>query len=127
MQKTKTKSTTNTKKTASKTLKADNIISSNELDAKQNSGIAALSYMWILFLVPLLGKRDSKFAQFHAKQGMVLFGVEIIAGMFIWFPLFGQLLNIGLIVIAVMGVIKAFNEEWWEIPYINEWSKKIKF
>ena len=102
-------------------------LSADELDAQQNSGIAALSYLWILFIVPLLGKRDSKFAQFHAKQGMILFGIELVAGMFAWFPVFGQLLILGLIVVAVMGVVKALNEEWWEIPYINEWSKKINF
>ena len=107
--------------------KSKDILSADELDAQKNSGVAALSYLWILFIVPLLGKRKSKFAQFHAKQGLVLFGIELVAGMFAWFPLFGQLIILGLIVIAVMGAVKALNEEWWEIPYISEWSKKINF
>ena len=103
------------------------VLSADELDAEQNSGVAALSYLWILFIVPLLGKRNSKFAQFHAKQGLVLFGIELVAGMFAWFPIFGQLIVLALIVVAVMGAVKALNEEWWEIPYISEWSKKINF
>ena len=94
-------------------------------DIEANKTIAALSYVWILCLVPLLGKRDSKFAQFHAKQGLVLFIIEIIAGLIFWFPLFGQLLMLAIAVVAVMGIIKALNGEWWEIPYIYEWSKKI--
>ena len=34
---------------------------------------AFVGYWWILFLVPLLGKKDNKFASFHGKQGLVLF------------------------------------------------------
>lgn len=117
-----------TKNILTKQDKTDNkILTADELDAQQNSGVAALSYLWILFIIPLLGKRNSKFAQFHAKQGLVLFGIELIASMFAWFPIFGQLIILALIVVAVMGVVKALNEEWWKIPYINEWSKKINF
>ncbi|MDO9399399.1 MAG: hypothetical protein Q7T79_01790 [bacterium] len=98
----------------------------NLADITKNKNIAAISYIWILCLVPLLGNRNSKFAQFHAKQGLVLFIIEIIAGILIWVPLFGQLLALALLVISVMGIIKAQNGEWWKIPYIYEWSKKIK-
>jgi len=94
-------------------------------DIEANKTLATLSYAWILCLVPLLGRRDSKFAQFHAKQGLVLFVIEIIAGLIFWVPLFGQLLMLALAVVAVMGIIKALNGEWWKIPYIYEWSKKI--
>ncbi|MFH0923794.1 MAG: DUF4870 domain-containing protein [Candidatus Falkowbacteria bacterium] len=94
-------------------------------DIEANKTLAALSYAWILCLVPLLGRRDSKFAQFHAKQGLVLFIIEIIAGLIFWVPLFGQLLMLAIAVVAVMGIIKALNGEWWKIPYIYEWSKKI--
>jgi uncharacterized membrane protein len=97
-----------------------------DLDAEINKNIAAMSYLWILCLVPLLGKRDSEYAQFHAKQGLVLFGIELVASLFVWFPVFGQLFMLALLVISVMGVVKTLNEEWWEIPFIYEWSKKIK-
>lgn len=96
-----------------------------DADVEANKTIAALSYAWILCLVPLLGKRDSKFAQFHAKQGLVLFAIEIVAGLLMWFPIFGQLIMLALLVVSVMGIIKALNGEWWKIPYIYDWSKKI--
>ena len=39
--------------------------------------------------------------------------------------LFHFLLMLALIVISVMGIIKTYNGEWWKIPFIYEWSKKI--
>ncbi|MBU0636843.1 MAG: hypothetical protein ABH818_00045 [Patescibacteria group bacterium] len=97
----------------------------NDLDITKNKNIAALSYVWIICLVPLLGKRDSKFAQFHAKQGLTLFIIEIIVGLLSWLPVLGQLAMLTLLVISVIGIIKTLNGEWWKIPYIYNWSKKI--
>jgi uncharacterized membrane protein len=97
----------------------------DDKDIQDNKTVAALSYAWILCLVPLLGKRKSKFAQFHAKQGLILFIVELIASLLMWFPVFGQLLILVLVVVSVMGIIKALNGEWWKIPYVYDWSKKI--
>ena len=107
------------------TKKTTNEKSFDKDDIEKNKNIAVLSYVWILCLVPLLGKRDSEFAQFHAKQGLVLFAVEIVASLFIWFPIFGQLLMIGLLVISVIGIVKTLNGEGWKIPIIYDWSKKI--
>ena len=39
---------------------------------------AFIGYWWILFLVPLLGKKDNKFALFHGKQGLVLFAFAVL-------------------------------------------------
>jgi len=94
-------------------------------DIEKNKTLAALSYVWILCLVPLLGKRNSEFAQFHAKQGLVLFIIEIIASLLIWFPVIGQLVMLTLLIVSVVGIVKALNGEWWKIPYIYNWSKKI--
>ncbi len=99
--------------------------STTDSDVEQNKAIAALSYVWILCLVPLLGKRNSKFAQFHAKQGLILFIIEIVASLFFWFPFFGQLLMLFLAVISIIGIVKTLNGEWWKIPYLYDWSKKI--
>ena len=95
-------------------------------DIEENKIIAALSYVWILCLVPLLLKRDSKFAQFHAKQGLVLFIIEVFASFFLmWLPVVGQLVALALLIISVVSFVKALSGEWWKIPYLYEWSKKI--
>ncbi|KKR21211.1 MAG: hypothetical protein UT48_C0011G0012 [Parcubacteria group bacterium GW2011_GWE2_39_37] len=88
--------------------------------------IAALSYVFILFLIPLLGRQNSKFVQFHAKQGLVLFAIEVVTWPFSMIPFIGQLfITLPLIIISVLGIVKTLGGETWEIPYIHNWSKKV--
>lgn len=91
----------------------------------QERKMAALSYVFILCLVPLLGDKKSAFVQFHAKQGLVLFVIEVFAGLIAWFPIFGQLFVLSLFIVSVMGVVKTLRGEKWEIPFVYEWSKKV--
>lgn len=100
-------------------------------DIEENKAITFLSYLGILALVPLLAKKDSKFAQFHAKQGLVLFvGWFVIAwiGGFIpflgWFLLVPAISIFG-IVLSIMGLINVANGETKELPVIGEFAKKI--
>lgn len=100
-----------------------------DTDVETNKLIAALSYLWILCLVPLLLKKDSKFAQHHAKQGLVLFIAEILVSFINIIPFLGQLVwffaSIIFLVISIIGIIKTLNGEWWQAPYVYDWSKKV--
>jgi uncharacterized membrane protein len=98
----------------------------DQKDAEQNKYLAALSYVHILFLVPLLARRDSKFCQFHAKQGLVLFIVQTVIFMVAWFPVIGWMLAASAILVSIIGIFKVLAEEYWEIPYLNKYSQKIK-
>ncbi len=99
---------------------------SDNADIESNKRAAALSYIFVLCLIPLIFKRGSKFAQFHAKQGLVLFAAELAASLIVWFPFIGQLIMVLLFIIAIMGVVKSLNGEYWKIPHIYDWSQKIK-
>ncbi|MBU0722248.1 hypothetical protein KKA93_02215 [Patescibacteria group bacterium] len=90
-------------------------------DIKKNKTVAALSYVWILFLIPLLGKKRSTFSQFHAKQGLVLFLLSFLS----WFPLIGWLIGLAIIIISIIGILKCMEGAWWKAPYIYGLSKKI--
>lgn len=122
-----TKSKTTNKKTTSKktkTSKTDSKTSNfKEADAKMNKNRAVLSYLWILCLVPLLSDRESEFEKFHARQGFILFVLSFATVV----PFFGQILMLILVAVSVVGIFKVVDEDWWEIPYVHEWSKKIKF
>lgn len=87
--------------------------------------VAALSYLGVLCLVPLFLKKDSAFAQSHAKQGLVLFIAEV-AGMFVyWFPFFGQLLVLAFIIASAYGIKQTLEGKEWEIPYIGKYAEKF--
>ncbi len=94
---------------------------SNEQDIEQNKIWALLSYLGILCLIPLLAKRESKFAQFHAKQGLVMF----IAEFFFWIPVIGWLAAIVMIFIWIMAIIKVLQGQYWKAPIIGDIAEKI--
>lgn len=94
---------------------------SEKLDVEINKAVTALSYLWILFLIPLLLKKDSEFAQFHAKQGLTLF---ILSFLFI-IPILGQLLSLVILVVSIVSIVKVLNGEWFKIPFIYDWSQKF--
>lgn len=100
-------------------------------DIEENKGLAAISYLWILFLIPLLGKKDSAYCQFHAKQGLALLVFWIASGMIMMIPVLGWFVGgIGYfvaIVFAIMGIINALSGKCCELPWIGGWFKNIKF
>ncbi|MCR4279999.1 MAG: hypothetical protein NUV82_01070 [Candidatus Komeilibacteria bacterium] len=98
---------------------------SPDKDVQDNALLAAIGYIWILCLIPLLLKRDSKFAQFHAKQGLILFIIEIVGWLIFWIPVVGWLLFIAVLVLSIMGIVNALQGKWWEMPYLGTWAKKI--
>jgi uncharacterized membrane protein len=94
-------------------------------DIEDNKVLAALSYIGVLCLIPLLGMKGSRFAQEHAKQGFLLFIVWIAGGLVFWFPLFGWLAALVVAVVNVIAITKCLNGEFWEIPIIGSYRSKI--
>lgn len=91
--------------------------------------LAAIGYLWILCLLPLLGKKESQFAQFHGKQGLVLTIASFVVGLVVWIPLIGffaWLCGIGLIALAVTGIRKSLQGKYWEMPLLGKYAKQIK-
>ena len=99
-------------------------------DIEENKLIAAIGYIGILCLVPLLGKKDSEFAQFHGKQGLILTICWIIIFLIGIIPILGWLISflgtIALLALSIMGILKSLAGEYWELPYLGQYSKKIK-
>ena len=105
--------------------KPDEILKKANEIFKNKKILAALSYIWVLCIIPLLFSRD-EFVKFHARQGFVLFIIEVALVLVIWIPFIGWLLGLVVGIVALVGVLKALNGEKWEIPYIYNLSKKIK-
>lgn len=48
-----------------------------DADVQQNKGIAWLSYLGLLLLIPLFARKNSEYCQYHVKQGANLLAVNI--------------------------------------------------
>src|SRR3989337_871590 len=98
-------------------------------DVAENKAMAAIGYLGILFLIPLLAKKDSPYAQFHAKQGMVLFIFEIICGVVYVVPVVGWVLgSIGYLlgfILFIMGLINALGGKTQPLPIIGSYAQKL--
>jgi uncharacterized membrane protein len=82
----------------------------------------ALSYLWILALVPLLVEQDDRDVQWHAKHGLVLLVVEIILYAILavvsMIPVIGcvavflpALVFLGFLIVRIMAIMKGINGE----------------
>ncbi len=95
-------------------------------DIEQNKVMALLSYLGLLFLVPLLAAKDSKFARFHANQGLVLFLAEIVLGVVNVIPVLGCIVSgigsIAVLVLAILGIINAAQGKAKELPVIGKFK-----
>ncbi|MDP2812464.1 MAG: hypothetical protein Q8O32_02105 [bacterium] len=98
---------------------------SDTKDIEENKLLAALGYIWVLCFIPLLLKRKSKFSQFHAKQGLVLFIIEIIGTVVFPIPVIGWALFILVILLAILGAKSALDGEYWEMPFFGKLVKKL--
>ena len=113
-------------------------------EIEEGKTFAAIGYISILFLIPLLAARDNAFAQFHAKQAMVLTTGTIIAFVVLWImwfmfafiPVVGWImcfiiylvvmaLCIGWLVLAVMGFVKALQGEYWRMPLFADLAESV--
>ncbi len=104
-----------------------------EVDKTVEEGkiFAFLGYWWILFLVPLLGKKDNKFAYFHGKQGLVLFVLEIIIWLLSYIPVIGWFIigpvgTIVCIILAIIGMVTSLQGKYWKMPVLGDIAEKIK-
>jgi len=101
-----------------------------DADVNNNKTIAAIGYIGILCLLPLFMKKESKFAQFHGKQALVLFAIEVIIYFinrytyYLWW--LTGLISAVLFVLSVIGLIQALSGKWWKLPVLGDIAAKIK-
>jgi uncharacterized membrane protein len=100
-------------------------------DIEKNKVMALLAY--ILFFIPLLAAKDSPFAKFHANQGLILFltnlGIWIISLILDFIPVIGfiigivaMLAHIGVVILAVIGILNAVNGKSERLPLIGNYD-----
>lgn len=108
-------------------------------DVQNNKVFAILAYFGILVLVPIFAAKESKFARFHANQGLVLCIVEVVwylISYFISLALihslsFGilalwtgisWLVNIGILVFVIIGIVNAAQGSTKPMPLFGKFK-----
>jgi uncharacterized membrane protein len=90
---------------------------------------AIMAYIPFLCFIPLIKMRDDRYAYFHARQGLVLFFIEVIAFIFS-FPhlsqLFWTVIIVACIGAAVAGVIFAIQGKMYKLPIIGDLADKLR-
>ena len=97
-----------------------------EPHTEKNTGMAVVAY--ILFFIPLLtDAKNDPFVKYHVKQGLVLFLAWVavsIVSMVIWML---SILNIGLLVLLVLGILNAVHGKEEPLPLIGQYASHFKF
>ena len=101
-----------------------------------NRGVMiVLSYLWILFLIPLLIEKDDSEVQWHAKHGMVLTVAEILiqvmlnvivaTGIGCLFAFFIPLVFLAFAVIRLLSIVKGLNGERFLVPGLSQYAERF--
>jgi uncharacterized membrane protein len=107
--------------------------SSEAEDIEKNRAFAIISYLWILFVVGLIAAPNSKFAKYHANQGLVLFLASIIASVGCvvigFIPLVNMILMLvvpllwlGGLVLMILGIVNAAGGHCKPLPMIGHYE-----
>lgn len=97
-------------------------------DVQSNKVWAALSYVGILFILPLLvNGGQSRYAKYHANQGFILFLLSIVIGIVNAIlnniPVLGGivsvLLSLASLALMILGIINAVNGKAKQLPLIG--------
>lgn len=103
---------------------ADTTAEYDAQDIEKNKVMAVLAY--IIFLIPLLAAKDSKFARFHTNQGFVLFIGAILSSVIAAIPLIGWIIapiaGLAITVLAIIGILNALNGRAKELPLIGKFK-----
>ena len=121
---------------------ADTTADFDKADIEQNKIMGILAYLSWLVLIPIFAAPNSKFARFHANQGLVLAITEIawwiltgivsaILYAISWTlgAIFGTLLglvNLVFLVLLILGILNAANGKAKELPIIGKF-KLLKY
>ncbi len=94
-------------------------------DISNNKVMSFLSYLWILFIVPLIAAPNSPYAKFHANQGLLLFLFDIIIAIVAMIPVVGWIISaVGgalMLIFRIIGIVNSLKGEAKELPLIGKY------
>ncbi len=100
-------------------------ISPDVEDVQKNKVFAILGY--VLFLIPLLAAKESRFAMYHANQGLLLLICSVVVNIVLGIiPIIGWIIlplaNLAVFIFFILGVINAANGQCKPLPWIGQYT-----
>jgi len=96
---------------------------------REGKFFAIISYVSFLCIITLILKKDNKFSLYHAKQGLVLFVMEVAAFILSIIPLLGWLIGVFgyalFLLVSVWGIMQAALGIYCRIPLVTDISEKV--
>jgi uncharacterized membrane protein len=90
---------------------------------------AVMAYIPFLCFIPLLQMKDNKEARFHARQGVMLFLIELIAFLFL-FDRISKFVFTAVLIVAVAfslaGIYFALQGKNYRLPIVGDLADKSK-
>jgi uncharacterized membrane protein len=93
--------------------------------------MAVISYIGPLVIISYLVSRNDQFVKFHIKQGLALFGVEVVMwliGMFMFiYPLWIliNIINLVVLILSILGIVNALQGKEKELPLTGKFAKSF--
>jgi uncharacterized membrane protein len=96
---------------------------------REGKFFAVISYVSFLCIITLILKKNNKFALYHARQGLVLFVMEVAAFILSIIPILGWLIGIFgyalFLLLSIWGMMQAALGIYCRIPFITDISEKV--
>jgi len=100
-----------------------------EQEIREGRFFAVISYVSFLCIITLVLKKGNKFALYHAKQGLVLFVMEVVAFILAIIPFLGWLIGIFgyalFLLVSLWGIMQAALGIYCRIPVVSKISQEI--
>ncbi|MEO5378729.1 MAG: hypothetical protein H7832_13235 [Magnetococcus sp. DMHC-6] len=91
--------------------------------------LAAMSYLGILVLVPLVLNREDSYVRFHARQGLILWIWEVIAVFTLVLPGIGRpffsISSFMCFLLSVIGLVSVLLGRAWKLPVVGPFAEKL--
>ena len=107
---------------------ADTTSEFDQNDIQQNKVMGVLAYLGILVLIPIFAAPQSRFARFHANQGLILdiavMVISILSGLLTSLvpvlAIIFLLIDIPVIALLILGIVNAATGKAKELPLIGK-------
>jgi len=108
---------------------ADAISEGESFQSEEGRMAAILAYIPFLCFIPLLSMKENREAHFHARQGVLLFLIELVAVIFLIDGISNFVFKavlIAAVALSVVGIYFALQGKNYKLPVIGNLADKAK-